>query len=133
MEHPGSPEGGNITQGDSGAGSTWAAPTTVGGGDPLETGGAPNLSGTLSPAAPNLTLGTAADGAVAPGRNGVHPSETGGSPDIPRNGGPNDSNLALGTAANGAVTQGRPEFIPSGRDLQSLLPPSRGSQQSIPT
>ena len=55
------------------------APTTVGGGDPLETGGAPDLSGTLSPAAPNLTLGTAADGAVAPGRNGVHPSETGGS------------------------------------------------------
>ena len=105
VEHPGSPEGGNITQGDSGAGGTWSAPTTVGGGDPLETGGAPDLSGTLSPAAPNLALGTAADGAVAPRRNGVHPSETGGSsPDIPRTGGPNDSNLALGTAANGAVT-----------------------------
>ena len=103
MEHPGSPEGGNIIQGDSGTEGTWSASTTVGGGDPLETGGAPD-PGTLSPDAPNLALGTAADGAVAPRRNGVHPSETGGSPAIPRTGGPNDSNLALGTAANGAVT-----------------------------
>ena len=133
MEHPGSPEGGNITQGDSGAGGTWAAPTTVGGGDPSETGGAPDLSGTLSPAAPNLTLGTAADGAVAPGRNGVHPSETGGSPDIPRNGGPNDSNLALGTAANGAVTPRKTGVHSKRARPAELLPPSRGSQQSIPT
>ena len=79
VEHPGSPEGGNIIQGDSGAGGTWAAPTTVGGGDPL----------------------------ACPG-NGCWwrcgPKEERGSPDIPRTGGPNDSNLALGTAANGAVT-----------------------------
>ena len=104
MEHPGSPEGSNIIQGDRGAEGTWSASTTLGGGDPLETGGAPDLPRTLSPNAPNLALGTAADGAVAPRRNGVHPSETGGSPAIPRTGGPNDSNLALGTAANGAET-----------------------------
>ena len=64
MEHPGSPEGGNIIQGDSGAEGTWSASTTVGGGDPSETGGAPDLPRTLSPNAPNLALGTAADGAV---------------------------------------------------------------------
>ena len=105
MEHPGNQEGGNVIQGDIGAEGTRLASTTVGGGDPPETGGAPDSSpGLSSPHAPNLALGTAADGAVAPRREGVHPSETGGSPAFPRTRGQNDSNPSLGTAANGAET-----------------------------
>ena len=49
-------------------------------------------------------LGTAADGAVAPRREGEHPSQTGGSPAVPNTRGQNDFNLSLGTAANGAET-----------------------------
>ena len=59
MEHPGSQEGGNVIQGDIGAEGTRSASTTVGGGDPPETGGAPDLPRTSSPHAPNLALGTA--------------------------------------------------------------------------
>ena len=77
----GSPEADNIPQR---AGGTLSAPT-VGGGDPSTVG--PNVS--------NLSLQTAADGAVTPRKTGVHPSETGGSPDIPNTVGPNVSNLAL--------------------------------------
>ena len=49
-------------------------------------------------------LGTAADGAVAPSKEGEHPSQTGGSSVVPRIRGQNDFNLSLGTAANGAET-----------------------------
>ena len=97
-------KGGNVIESDIGAEGTRLASTTVGGGDPPETGGAPDLPRTSSPHAPNHALGTAADGAVAPRREGVHPLETGGSPAFPRTRGPNDSNLTLGTAANGAET-----------------------------
>ena len=114
MEHPGSPEGGNIIQGDRGAEGTWSASTTLGGGDPLETGGAPDLPRTLSPNAPNLALGTAADGAVAPRRNGVHPSETGGSPPIPRTGVQMIPILPWERLPMALRPRGRPEFIPSG-------------------
>ena len=104
MEHPGNQEGGNVIQGDIGAEGTQLASTTVGGGDPPETGGAPDLPRTSSPHAPNHALGERLPDAVAPRREGVHPLETGGSPAFPRTRGPNDSNLTLGTAANGAET-----------------------------
>ena len=103
MEHPGNQEGGNVIQDDIGAAGTQAS-TTVCGREPPGTGGAPDSSRTVSPNAPNLALGTAADGAVAPRREGEHPSQTGGSPAFPRTRGQNDSNPSLGTAANGAET-----------------------------
>ena len=103
MEHPGNQEGGNVIQDDIGAAGTQAS-TTVWGREPPGTGGAPDSSRTVSPNAPNLALGTAADGAVAPRREGEHPSQTGGSPAFPRTRGQNDSNPSLGTAANGAET-----------------------------
>ena len=83
MEHPGNQEGGNVIQDDIGAAGTQAS-TTVWGREPPGTGGAPDSSRTVSPNAPNLALGTAADGAVAPRREGEHPSQTGGSPAFPR-------------------------------------------------
>ena len=103
VEHPGNQEGGNVIQDDIGAAGTQAS-TTVCGREPPGTGGAPDSSRTVSPNAPNLALGTAADGAVAPRREGEHPSQTGGSPAFPRTRGQNDSNPSLGTAANGAET-----------------------------
>ena len=103
MEHPGNQEGGNVIQDDIGAAGTQAS-TTVCGREPPGTGGAPDSSRTVSPNAPNLALGTAADGAVALRREGEHPSQTGGSPAFPRTRGQNDSNPSLGTAANGAET-----------------------------
>ena len=103
MEHPGNQEGSNVIQDDIGAAGTQAS-TTVCGREPPGTGGAPDSSRTVSPNAPNLALGTAADGAVAPRREGEHPSQTGGSPAFPRTRGQNDSNPSLGTAANGAET-----------------------------
>ena len=103
VEHPGNQEGGNVIQDDIGAAGTQAS-TTVCGREPPGTGGAPDSSRTASPNAPNLALGTAADGAVAPRREGEHPSQTGGSPAFPRTRGQNDSNPSLGTAANGAET-----------------------------
>ena len=94
-----------------------------------ETGGAPDLSKTSSPHAPNLALGTAADGAVAPTKEGVHLLETGGSPAwdemIPT--------LPWVRLPMALKPFGRPEFIPSGCDLRNLLPLSLGSQPSIPT
>ena len=112
MEHPGNQEGGNVIQDDIGAAGTQASPT-VWGREPPGTGGAPDSSRTVSPNAPNLALGTAADGAVAPRREGEHPSQTGGSPAF--------------------QPLGKLEFIPSGCGLQNLLPPRLGSQPSIPT
>ena len=103
MEHPGNQEGSNVIQDDIGAAGTQAS-TTVCGREPPGTGGAPDSSRTVSPNAPNLALGTAADGAVAPRREGEHPSQTGGSPAFPRTRGQNDSNPSLGTAANGTET-----------------------------
>ena len=103
VEHPGNQEGGNVIQDDIGAAGTQASPT-VWGREPPGTGGAPDSSRTVSPNAPNLALGTAADGAVAPRREGEHPSQTGGSPAFPRTRGQNDSNPSRGTAANGAET-----------------------------
>ena len=103
MEHPGNQEGGNGTQETIGAAGTQAS-TTVYGSRPPGTGGAPDSPRTVSPNAPNLALGTAADGAVAPSKEGEHPSQTGGSSVVPRIRGQNDFNLSLGTAANGAET-----------------------------
>ena len=78
VEHPGNQEGGNGIQEDIGAAGTQAS-TTVSGSGPPGTGGAPDSPRTVSPNAPNLALGTAADGAVAPRKEGEHPSQTGGS------------------------------------------------------
>ena len=103
MEHPGNQEGGNGIQEAIGAAGTQAS-TTVCGSRPPGTGGAPDSPRTVSPNAPNLALGTAADGAVAPRKEGEHPSQTGGSSAVPRIRGKNDFNLCLGTAANGAET-----------------------------
>ena len=72
MENPGSPEGDNIPHGGSGAGGTCSAPTTVGGGDPSETGGSPDIPRTVGPNFSHLALGTAANGAVTPRKTGVH-------------------------------------------------------------
>ena len=103
MEHPRNQEGGNGTQEAIGAAGTQAS-TTVYGSRPPGTGGVPDSPRTVSPNAPNLALGTAADGAVAPSKEGEHPSQTGGSSVVPRIRGQNDFNLSLGTAANGAET-----------------------------
>ena len=103
MEHPGNQEGGNGIQDDIGAAGTQAS-TTVCGSEPAGPGGAPDSPRTVSPDAPNLALGTAADGAVAPRKEGEHPSQTGGSSAVPRIRGQTDFNLSLGTAANGAET-----------------------------
>ena len=97
-------EGGNVIQDDIGAAGTQAS-TTVCGSEPPGTGGARDSPRTVSPNAPNLALGTAADGAVAPRKEGEHPSQTGGSSAVPRTRGQNDFNLSLGTAANGAETR----------------------------
>ena len=100
MEHPGNQEGGNGIQEDIGAAGMQAS-TTVCGSGPPGTGGAPDSPRTVSPNAPNLALGTAADGAVAPRKDGEHPSQTGGSSAFLRMRGQNDFNLS---AANGAET-----------------------------
>ena len=132
MEHPGNQEGGNVIQDDIGAAGTQASPT-VWGREPPGTGGAPDSSRTVSPNAPNLALGTAADGAVAPRREGEHPSQTGGSPAFPRTRRQNDSNPSRGTAANGAETP-RKTGVHSKRVRPAEPAASQpGSQPSIPT
>ena len=72
MENPGSPEGENLPQGDSGAGGTCSALATVGGRDSSETGGSPDIPRTVGPNVSHLALGTAANGAVTPRKTGVH-------------------------------------------------------------
>ena len=134
MENPGTPDGDNIPQGDSGAGGTLSAPTTVGGGDPSEIGGSSDIPRTVGPNVSSLALGTAADGAVTPRKTGVHPSETGGSPDIPSTVGPNVSNLALCRSRPLSMCSGLPLGVTAPlAAVPSLLPPSLGSQQRIPT
>ena len=132
MEHPGNQEGSNVIQDDIGAAGTQAS-TTVCGREPPGTGGAPDSSRTVSPNAPNLALGTAADGAVAPRREGEHPSQT-GVPQLSQ--GPGDKmipTLPWVRLPMALKPLGKLEFIPSGCGLQNLLPPSLGSQPSIPT
>ena len=129
MEHPGNQEGSNVIQDDIGAAGTQAS-TTVCGREPPGTGGAPDSSRTISPNAPNLALGTAADGAVAPRREGEHPSQTGGSPAFPRTRGlprlggsrfcrPHplgmNSSFPRGFSAVGSRTQGRVGIILSAK------------------
>ena len=73
MENPGSQDGENISQGDSGAGGTCSVTTTVGGMDTSETGGSPDIQRTVGPDVSHPASGMAANGAVAPRRIGVHP------------------------------------------------------------
>ena len=132
MEHPGNQEGGNVIQDDIGAAGTQASPT-VWGREPPGTGGAPDSSRTVSPNAPNLALGTAADGAVPQGgKENIHHRL--GVPQLSQ--GPGDKMIPTlpGVRLPTALKPlGKLEFIPSGSGLQNLLPPSLGSQPSIPT
>ena len=124
--------GDNGTQESIGAAGTQAS-TTVYGSRPPGTGGAPDSPRTVSPNAPNLALGTAADGAVAPSKEGEHPSQTGGSSLFQRSEDKMISTFPWVRLPMALKPLGRREFIPSGCGLRNLLPPSLGSQPSIPT